>query len=290
MPESEFYADMHLHTVASDGELTPEELVDRAVEAGLSAIAVTDHDTVGSVEAASAYGKTVGVEIVPGCELTMYEDNIELHLLALFIDIAPDSAFQKFLQQMQQHRRFRALSMIAKLKSANVQIEESDVIEAAGSADSIGRPHIADALVKRGYATSPYDAMNRYLQHGRPGYVPKHRLTPETAFAVIRAAGGLSILAHPGRSPHDELIVPLFHRGMDGIEALYRSHSPVLRKYYSGLARRHERAISGGSDFHGPMLTPDISVGDAGVDRYLFSTLKTEADRRKVGRPMAGRV
>jgi predicted metal-dependent phosphoesterase TrpH len=282
MPQAELFADMHLHTVASDGELTAEELVDCAIDAGLGAIAVTDHDTVGSVEAATEYGAKHGVEIVPGCELTMYEGNIELHLLALFIDVSPGGAFQQFLQQMQQHRRFRALSMIAKLKAANVQIEESDVIEAAGSADSIGRPHVAEALVKRGYAMTPYEALNRYLQQGKPGYVPKHRLTPEAAFAVVRAAGGLSILAHPGRAPHDELIVPLFQRGMDGIEALYRSHSPVLRKFYAGLARRYERPISGGSDFHGPSLTPDIRVGDAGVDRFLFATLKAEAARRKV--------
>src|SRR5205085_10795164 len=104
---------------------------------------------------------------------------------------------------------------------------------------------------------------------------------PAAALSVVRAAGGLSILAHPGRSPHDELIVPLFQRGIDGIEALYRSHSPVLRKFYAGMARRYERAISGGSDFHGPSLTPDIRVGDAGVDRYVFAMLKSEAARRK---------
>lgn len=283
MPQSEIFADLHLHTIASDGELTSEQLVDRAADSGIGAMAVTDHDTVGGVEAAMAHGKSRGIEVVPGCELTIYEGNIELHLLALFIDIAPESAFQKFLLQMQQHRRFRALSMISKMKLANVHIEESDVTDAAGSADSIGRPHVADALVKRGYARTPHEAMLKYLQPGCIGYVPKHRLTPETAFAVVRAAGGLSILAHPGRNPHDEMISPLFHRGMDGIEALYRSHSPVLRKFYTGLARRYERAISGGSDFHGPSLTPDIQVGEAGVDRYVFAALKSEAARRKMG-------
>ena len=282
MPNTEIYADLHLHTLASDGELTAEELVDTAAAAGLSAMAVTDHDTVGSVEAAVAHGKKVGLEVVPGCELTIYEGNIELHLLALFIDISPQGSFQAFLLQMQQHRRFRALSMIAKMKMSNVNIDESDVIEAAGGADSIGRPHVADALVKRGYARTPHEAMLRYLQQGGIGYIPKHRLAPETAFAVVKAAGGLSILAHPGRQPHDEMIGPLFHRGMDGIEALYRSHSDVLRRFYTGLARRYERAISGGSDFHGPHLTPDIRVGMAGVDRYIFSTLKNEAARRKV--------
>ncbi len=200
MPQNELFADLHLHTIASDGELTPTELVDEAIKGGMQAMAVTDHDTVGGVVEATEYGKKVGVEVVPGCELTIYEGNTELHLLALFIDISPESAFLKFLDQMQQHRRFRALSMVAKMRAGNMNIEESDVIEAAGSADSIGRPHVADALVKRGYAKSPHDAMLRYLQPGKIGYVPKHRLTPETAFSVVRAAGGLSILAIPPSS------------------------------------------------------------------------------------------
>lgn len=279
---SEYYADLHLHTVASDGELTAEELVDEAAAAGLQAMAVTDHDTVGSVEAAIEHGKKVGVEVVPGCELTIYEGSVELHLLALFIDISPDGAFQNFLKQMQEHRRHRALMMIARLKAANVLIEESDVIEAAGDADSIGRPHVADAIVKRGYAYDPHDAMRKYLQQGKVGYVPKHKLAPSAAFGVVRAAGGLSILAHPGRSPHDELIAPLLQSGMDGIEALYRSHSPVLRRFYAGLAQRYEKAISGGSDYHGPDLTPDIQVGDAGVDKHVFAALKMAAARRKL--------
>lgn len=282
MANAEIYADLHLHTIASDGELTPEELVETAAKSGIRAMAVTDHDTIGGVEAAIAHGKKLGIEVVPGCELTMYEGNIEMHLLGLFIDTSSQGAFQAFLLQMQQHRKLRALSMIAKMKMANVTIEESDVIEAAGTADSIGRPHVADALVKRGYARTPHEAMLKYLQPGGIGYVPKHRLAPETAFAVVRAAGGLSILAHPGRHPHDELIAPLFHRGMDGIEALYRSHSEVLRRFYTGLARRYERAISGGSDFHGPHLTPDIRVGEAGVDKYIFSGLKAAAARRRM--------
>ena len=277
----DIYADLHLHTLASDGELTAEELVDEAAEAGLEAMAVTDHDSVGSVDAAIAHGITRGVEVVPGCELTIYEGSVELHLLALFIDISQGGAFWNFLEQLQQHRRFRALSMVAKMKAANMRIEDADVIEAAGDSDSIGRPHVAEALVKRGYARDPHEAMQRYLQNGKIGYVPKHRLTPEAAFMAVRKAGGLSILAHPGRSPHDEMIVPLFQRGMDGVEALYRSHSPVLRNFYVGLARRFEKAISGGSDFHGPHLTPNISVGEAGVDQQLFSALKNMAQRRK---------
>ena len=123
--------------------------------------------------------------------------------------------------------------------------------------------------------------MVRFLSQDRPGYVTKHRLSPEAAFAAVHAAGGLAILAHPGRDPHDELIPGLFRRGMDGIEALYRSHAPVSRQFYAGLARRYERAISGGSDFHGPVLTPHIQVGDAGVDRYIFEALRRQSERYK---------
>ena len=168
---------------------------------------VTDHDTIGGVEAAMAHGQKVGVEVVPGCELTIYEGQVELHLLALFIDISrPTARFKNFSLKCSSTAASCSLSMIAKMKAANgMNIEESDVIEAAGSADSIGRPHVADALVKRGYARTPHEAMMRYLQPGCIGYVPKHR--PGAGDRVrrgARAAGGLSILAHPGRNPHDE--------------------------------------------------------------------------------------
>ena len=272
------YADLHAHTTASDGELSPEELVDRAADAGVAALAVTDHDTMAGVERAVARGKERGVEIVPGCELTIYVCQIELHLLALFVDPA-HGPFAKLLQELQAHRRERGLQMVRQLNAAGTPISDADVLEMAGGASAIGRPHVAAALVKRGHAPSHRVAFVKFLQEGKPGFAPKHRLEPSDVFAAIYASGGLSILAHPGVFPHDELIRPLFSQGMDGIEALYRSHSEMNRRFYAGLARRYEKLISGGSDFHGPRVRPGVNVGDGGVERAIYTRLKRTAER-----------
>ena len=283
MAHEAIYADLHAHTFASDGELSPEDLVDRAAERGVPVLAVTDHDTVGGVARAIVRGKERGVEIVPGCELTIYVGSTELHLLALFIDHTY-GPFVELLEKMQLHRRARGMQMVKNLQAAGVQVDEADVLAAAGDASAIGRPHIAAALVKRGQASSNQQAFLKYLSKGKPGYVAKYLLPPAEAFAAIHASGGIGILAHPGEHKHDELIVPLFREGMDGVEALYRTHSEVNRRFYSGLARRYEKVVSGGSDFHGPRVRPGVDVGDGGVDRQVFAELRRAAEfwaRRK---------
>ena len=283
---TEYFADLHAHTTASDGELSPEALVDCAAEAGVAALAVTDHDTVDGVARAVARGKEHGVEIVPGCELTIYvgasggPGAMERHLLALFIDFT-HGPFAELLQKLQEHRRARGVQAVAKLNAAGITITDADVLEAAGVASAIGRPHVAAALVKRGFAHSQKSAFTKFLREGKPGFVPKYNLAPREAFDAVRGSGGVSILAHPAEMPHDELIKPLFAQGMDGIEALYRSRSEVNRRFYSGLARRYEKLISGGSDFHGPTVRPGVKVGDGGVDRAVFHALKHAAERRR---------
>lgn len=269
-------ADLHSHTTASDGELSPEQLVDSAADAGLEAFAITDHDAVDSVRRAVEHGKKRGIEIIPGCELTVYDGRIEMHVLALFVDDqAP--AFVALLQNMQRCRRERALAMAAKLRDSGIAIDDSDILEAAGGAASIGRPHVAAALIKRGHARTVNAAMLHFLREGAPGYVEKFKLPAREAFAATHAAGGVAILAHPGIAPHDELIPPLFSLGMDGVEAIYPSHSPVNRRYYTGLARRYEKLISGGSDYHGPRVRPNIQVANAGLDRASFEALRRKA-------------
>lgn len=269
-------ADLHAHTTASDGELSPEQLVDAAEAAGLQALAVTDHDAVAGVRRAVAHGKSRGIEVVPGCELTVYQGRIELHMLALFVDDqAP--AFAALLEKMQRHRRERALAMAGKLRAAGVALDDADILEAAGVAASIGRPHIAAALVKRGHARTINAAILHFLREGAPGYVEKFQLPAADAFAAVHASGGVALLAHPGIRPHDELIAPLFNLGMDGLEAIYPSHSPVNRRFYTGLARRYEKLICGGSDYHGPRVRPQTQVGDAGVDRGTLEALRRKA-------------
>jgi len=269
-------ADLHSHTTASDGELSPEQLVDAAAAKGLQALAVTDHDAVASVPRAIEHGKTRGIEVISGCELTVYQGNIELHMLALFVDHNAQ-AFVALLEKMQMHRRQRALAMAAKLRDSGIALDDADILEAAGGAASIGRPHVAAALIKRGHARTINAAILNFLREGKPGYVEKFKLSAAEGFQAVHASGGVALLAHPGIRPHDELISPLFHLGMDGVEAIYPSHSPVNRRFYTGLARRYEKLICGGSDYHGPRVRPKTQVGDAGVDRATLEALRRKA-------------
>jgi len=274
-------ADLHSHTTASDGEWTPRAVVDAAAGHGLAALSITDHDTVAALPEAIDHGRKAGVEVIPGCELTAYEGEIELHVLAFFIDWAPGSAFATLLERLQQVRRERGKAMAAKLSAAGFPIEDADVFEAAKGASAVGRPHVAAAIVKRGHAPSVNAAIVKFLLPGGAGYVSKLKLTPEDVFSAVRASGGISILAHPGVAPHDELIAPLFRRGLDGVEAWYRSHSDVNRRFYAGLARRYGKLISGGSDFHGPAVRPGVSIGDGGIDGATLNALREAAAKRR---------
>ena len=170
--------------------------------------------------------------------------------------------------------------MAAKLRAAGFQVEDADVLEAAAGAASIGRPHVAAAIMKRGHAPSVNAAIIKFLLPGGAGYVPKMKLSPEDVFAAVRASGGVSVLAHPGSAPHDELIAPLFRRGLDGVEAWYRGHSDVNRRFYAGLARRYGKLTSGGSDFHGPKVRPGVAIGDGGVDGSTLNALRALAATR----------
>ena len=280
------YADLHTHSIHSDGELTPGELLGLAAKNGLHAIALTDHDSLGGVAQAAERGRELGIEVIPGCELTVYEGSMELHILGLFVEISPGTALAELLARMQDARRVRALQMARQLREAGVPIEDADVLRAAGAAQSAGRPHVAAALVQRGHARDGKQAFVKFLGEGRPGYVKKFALAPESAFAAVHAAGGVALLAHPGRTQHDELIARLFRQGMDGIEALYRSHSMPNQRFYSGLASRYEKVVCGGSDYHGPRMTPRIQPGDGGVDRATLEDLRRAAMRVRAVSPL----
>lgn len=271
------FADLHAHTTASDGELPPEALAEAAAAAGVRVLAVTDHDTMAGVERASARGRELGLEVLPGCELTAYYQQAELHILAYFVDLAPDSALAGLLNRVREKRRDRALEMGARLRKAGCAVADEDILAAAGSADAIGKPHVAAALVKRGHARSIREALLRYLTRNAPGNVPKEPLPPEAVFEAVHAAGGIALLAHPGLNPHDELIAPLFRLGMDGVEAYHLSHSSVNRRFYAGLARRYEKAVSGGSDFHGAGVKPGVLLGASGVDEPTLKDLRRRA-------------
>ncbi|MCK6471958.1 MAG: PHP domain-containing protein [Planctomycetes bacterium] len=273
-------ADLHVHSTASDGELAPEQVVEAAAQAGLKTVALTDHDTLAGVAAAQARGKELGIEVVPGCELTAYEGRIELHILAYFVDPGLQAPLAKLLARVRERRRERAFEMGAKLRALGMPIDDADILAAAGDAESVGQPHVAKAMVARGHVSSVRAGIIKYLRAGAPAHVAKLQLSPEDVFEAVRASGGVTVLAHPGVGGHDELIAPLFRRGLDGVEAHHQSHSAVNRRFYQRLAERYEKAVGGGSDFHGSGVKPGVMVGSSGVSGGMLKDLRARAAER----------
>jgi predicted metal-dependent phosphoesterase TrpH len=256
--------DLHAHTTASDGSLTPTELVALARERGLRALGVTDHDTVGGVEEAVAAGHLAGVEVVPGIELSVDYPHGQFHLLGYFID--PRSAvLSDRLTALQENRRTRNTRMLERLQALGLPLTLEDVVREAGGGQ-IGRPHMALALVRQGVVASTQEAFDRYLADGRPGHVPKLKLPPEEAIPLIHAAGGRAVLAHPyslrfpDTAAFDVEIARLREAGLDGLEAYYSQHTPEQTARFLALAARVGLLVTGGSDFHG-RSKPHVHLG-----------------------------
>ena len=273
----EFIADLHLHSTASDGELNPDSLVDAAKEAGLAAMAITDHDTVSGIQAALTRGQERGIEVIPGCELTAYAGETELHILGLFIDPSAESAVSRLVEQIRKRRPERVLAITAKLRAAGVDLRDEEVLAETRKTKSPGRAHIAAALVRKGLVRDVEDAFDRYLDPGRPGYIQKFKFSPEVIITTIHESRGLAILAHPGRYLQPDLVRLLFAAGLDGVEINHHSHTPEDRVLYEKLALEHEKCTSGGSDFHGPRMKPGIHIRDFGATASMFAQLKKRA-------------
>jgi 3',5'-nucleoside bisphosphate phosphatase len=267
--------DLHTHTTASDGVLEPEALVARAKRAGLRVLAVTDHDTLAALDVCAAAARERDIEFVPGTELTAYHAGFEIHLLAYFV--RRGGALERELVLFRQRRLDRMRRMIAKLRALGVKIRESDVIGRGMGA--VGRPHLARALVRLGAADDVPDAFDRYIANGRPAYVPKYRLSIRRALRLVREAGGVSVLAHPGRKGALDSLVPELERlGLRGIEAYHSSHdAPAVRRYLA-LAKRHGLIVTGGSDFHGEAVKPGVTLGCVRVPLRVVDALRRAAD------------
>jgi predicted metal-dependent phosphoesterase TrpH len=245
---TERFADLHLHTAASDGRWSSEAVVGAMADLGFAAVAITDHDEVSGIPAALEAGRARGVEVVPGVELSTTLSGKELHVLGYHIDWeAP--ALHEVLEACREHRRRRMHKMVAKLGALGVPVAFEHVQQlAAGGA--IGRPHLAQALVEAGHVGSVSAAFDRYLAQGRPAYEEKWKLTPAEACALIRRIGGVPVLAHPMLLKDDTLIGPLVEAGVLGLEAYY-SFCPVeTTAHYVRLAEAAGLLVTGGSDCH----------------------------------------
>lgn len=242
------FVDLHTHSTASDGAFPPEEVVRRAKSLSLAAIALTDHDSVDGVAAAQAAGAELGVRIVPGTELSAYDGEKEVHILALHLKDM--GVIANKLSDLRDARRSRAEEMVARLQSAGVQITMQDILAHSGGG-AIGRPHVAKALLSVGAVSTQQEAFERYIAAGKPGYVEKYRLTIPEAVEMAHQAGGVAIWAHPGHEGTRERVKEIKDQGMDGVEVRHPSHSNADAERLDVAARDFGMLRSGGSDWHG---------------------------------------
>jgi len=242
------FADLHIHTNFSDGRFSPAQVVDYSQRVGLSAISITDHDITESIRLAREAAGQYDMEIVPGIELSADDRGREVHILGYCFN-KENSELQEKLRIFCDARLKRAQEMVEKLNELGLEIEFDRVLAIAGPG-SVGKPHVAQAMVERGYVNSAGQASREYLGSGRPAYVPKYKLVPREAIELIRRAGGIPVLAHPALSRVDELIPQMVSCGLMGLEVYEGSTDPSIINYYTGLARKYGLLITGGSDCH----------------------------------------
>ena len=242
------FVDLHTHSTASDGTLPPERVVEAAKRCNLAAIALTDHDSIAGVAAARAAGDRLGIRIVPGCELSAFQDDHEVHLLALHLTRI--ETLERRLAELRTLRYDRAQKIVEKLNALGIAITFEEVLKQANGG-AVGRPHVARALIARGAVADFKDAFVRYLGGAGAAFVPKARLSVEDAIEIAHEAGGLAVWAHPAEGGRRERLEPLVNAGLDGVEVKHPSHSAEDVKRLQALAEFFGLVVSGGSDWHG---------------------------------------
>ena len=268
-------ADLHLHTTFSDGALSPSELIERARQAGLTTISITDHDHTGAIDEATALAARNGIVVIPGVELSTIVGEADVHILGYFIN-PRDTRLQEYLGIFRSERRRRAERIVGKLNGMHVPLTISAVLRRAGPG-SVGRPHIATALVEEGLIGTYQEAFSKYIGLGKPAYEKKYLISPRAAIELIAAAGGLSFLAHPSTFIDEGVLQQLIDAGIDGIEVVHPSHSPDLVAHYRGIVSEYFLLASGGSDFHGGKRNDREALG-----KYFISTGEVEMMRRRL--------
>jgi predicted metal-dependent phosphoesterase TrpH len=243
------WIDLHIHTTASDGLLTPEQVVEFAKEAGLSAISITDHDTINGYLAAREKAEELGIELIPAVELSISYREDDFHLLAYLID-SENPEFLKKINGFQEERRIRGEKMVEKLNELGLDLSIDTVRRIAGDS-SVGRPHLADALLKEEFVQTYDEAFARYLGYHAPAYVPKRFLTPREGIDLIHLVRGVAVLAHPGTTRSHEAIYDFIQMGLDGIEAYHCKHDRQATRHYVNSANKLGLINTGGSDCHG---------------------------------------
>ncbi|HXJ77326.1 MAG TPA: PHP domain-containing protein [Candidatus Methylomirabilis sp.] len=267
--------DLHTHTTASDGSFTPRELVGEAVRRGLRVLAITDHDsTDGLAPALDEAARHPPLLIVPGIEINCDVEGAEIHILGYYLDYEA-TWFQEFCRAQREERRARVHRIATRLDELGLPIDPDEVF-ALVREGSAGRPHVAQAMMRRGYVKSVREAFDKYLAVGRPAHVSRKKLAPDNAVRLIRKASGVPVLAHPGLADRDELIPELIGAGLMGLECYYREHSAAQTAGYAQLCRDHGLVATGGSDFHGPAVRA-ATLGVPAVSMACWEALRAKA-------------
>jgi predicted metal-dependent phosphoesterase TrpH len=273
--------DLHIHSTTSDGKLSPVEVVGVAAEKGLSYIALADHDTVDGIAAARKAAQSYpNLTVIPGIEISTDIPQGEVHILGYFIDYT-DAELLSRLEEFKHSRLRRAEQMVAKLANLGKPVEWQRVLELTGSS-TIGRPHIAQAMMEKGHVPSFKEAFEEYLGHGKPAYVEREKMLPAEAVGIIVKAKGLAVLAHPLTTEDPEgLIAELKPAGLVGMEAYYNGYSDEEVESLLALAQKYDLIATGGSDFHGIEPEEETAIGGANVPLEVVERLIALAKERE---------
>jgi len=272
------FADLHVHTSASDGTSSPAEVVHMAGLAGLHALAITDHDTMEGIDDAKDAAGSVGIDVLGGVELSTDYDGLEVHVLGYCIE--PGAVFQAYLSAFQQARFTRAEKMVLKLRELGIKISFENVMALAGTG-SVGRPHIARALMQAGQINNMAEAFDRYIGLGKAAYVPRLKYRPEEMIEAVIEAGGVPVLAHPGITCKEDLLLSLINAGLQGLEVFHPQHTRGMERYYRELCRNHGLIATGGSDFHGTGVAGHGVLGEAVTPYETVLRLRDQADKNR---------
>lgn len=273
------YADLHIHTTASDGVLTPEEVLKWAYNKGLKAISITDHDTISGMTKALSINRFIDLEIVPGIELNSEYLDEEIHVLGYYINYDNKSLLAK-LKEIQQFRHDRAIKMIKNLKDLNMDIS-IDEVKKISKGESIGRPHIAQALINKGYSKDIKSAFRDYIGAGCPAYADRYKLSTKQAIIMINDAGGIPVLAHPGLLKNKSKLNDILNQGFSGIEVYHSKHDNETVKSLKEIAKKRELIITGGSDCHGKLYNNEPILGTVTINYNEFFLLKQFAQKKE---------
>jgi len=272
-------ADLHIHTTASDGNSTPAEIVKLAAEQKLDVISITDHDSIAGLEEAIAAADELEIEVIPGTEITASYGEREAHLLAYGFDTV-NADFLKLMMEHRKARVDRGKWILDKLSREGLDLD-IDEVRAEANGSNIGRPHIASVLINKGYVASFKEAFIRYLSNQQLGVIPSDYFAHHEVIETVKAAGGATIIAHPGQMYSEQELEELVEAGVDGIEVVHPSHNYELQKKMEAFADKHNLLSTGGSDFHGQSQDYQKYFGVVTISTEKVNRMKRMINQRK---------